>query len=86
MKAQVYDRRPHHLDALLGIHDWAAVLACEDVQTVVKYYIELCVPLKTVRIGRRVHGFITPYIKSLLTKRNELRKQGKCILADNLAT
>jgi hypothetical protein len=94
-KAQVYDRRQHHLDALrhsLGIHDWSAMLACDDVQKVysefldvVKYYIELCIPLKTVRIGRRDPEFITPYVKRLLNKRNKLRKQGKDDLADILA-
>ena len=94
-KVQIYDRRQHHLDVLrhsLGVHDWSAILACDDVQNVysefldvVKYYIELCVPLKTVRIGRRDPEFITPYVKSLLHKRNKLRKQGKDSLADTLA-
>jgi hypothetical protein len=76
----------------LGIHDWSATLACDDVQNVynefldvVKYYLEHCVPLKTVRMGRRDPEFITPYIKGLLNKRNRLRKQGKYELADNLA-
>ena len=50
------------------------------------YYIELCVPLKTVRIGRSDPEFIIPYIKSLLNKRSKLRKLGKCEEANNLAT
>ena len=89
-KAQVYDRRPHHLDALrqsLGIHDWAVQTVYNEFPAVVKYYIELCVPIKIVRIGRSDPELITPYIKSLLNKRNKLRKQRKCLLlADNLAT
>jgi len=41
--------------------------------------------MKTVCIGRSDPEFITPYIKSLLNKRNKLRKRGKYDLADNLA-
>jgi hypothetical protein len=94
-KVKVYDRRPHHLDVLrhcLGIHDWSETLACEDVQIVynefldvVKFYIDHCVPMKTVRMGRSDPEFITPFIKNMLNKRNKLRKQGKYDLADNLA-
>jgi Reverse transcriptase (RNA-dependent DNA polymerase) len=76
----------------LCIHDRSATLACEDIQIVynelldvVKFYIEHCIPVKTVCIGRRDPEFITPYIRSLLNKRNKLRKQGKYELADNLS-
>ena len=52
---------------------------------VVKFYIDHCIPMKTVRMGRSDPEFITPHIESLLNKRNKLRKQGKYDLADNLA-
>jgi hypothetical protein len=88
----IIDRNLDALRHFLGIHDWSATLACEDIQNVynefldvVEFYIEHCIPVITVRIGRRDPEFITPYIKSLVNKRNKLCKQGKYELADNLA-
>ena len=43
-KVKVYDRRPHHLDSLrhsLGIHDWSATSACEDIQIVYNEFLDV---------------------------------------------
>jgi hypothetical protein len=85
-KLLVYNLRQHHADALhyhLGILDWSCLLSCKNVQTVhhqflqtVKCYIELCIPIKTVPIGRRDPGYISPLVKVLLNKRNKLAPGG----------
>ena len=70
------------------MHDWSAILACDDVKNVYNEFLDVfkfdlkCVPVKTVRMGRRDPDFITPSIKNLLNKRNKLRRQGKIDLAD----
>ena len=94
-KSSFYDLRQHHIDALryhLGIHDWSSILSCDNIQTVydqflqtVKWYIELCIPVTTVRIGRRDPDYISPVVKVLLNKRNKLRRSGRSAAADQLA-
>lgn len=94
-KFSVHDLRPHHLDALryyLGIHDWRSMLSCEELQsvydevlTVVKYYIQICISVKTVHLGKRDPEFVTPFNKALLNKCNKLHRQGDFAAANYLA-
>ena len=66
------------------MHDWSTILA-KNVKNVYNEFLEIikeylkCVPVKTIRIGRKDPDFIAPYIKCLL---NKLRRQGKVELAD----
>ena len=94
-KTLVYDLRPHFVDCLryyIGVHDWSSVLSCNDVETAydefictVKYYVKHCIPVKTIRSGRKDPSFITPHIKMLLNKRYKLRSKGDTNGADKLA-
>jgi hypothetical protein len=94
-KFSAYHLRPHHLNVLryyIGINDWRSMLSCEELQsaydeflTTVKYYIQICIPVKTVCLGKRDPEFVTPFIKVLLNKRNKLRRQGDFAAANNLA-
>jgi hypothetical protein len=52
---------------------------------VIKLYIQLCIPVKTVRIGRRDPDYITPLVQHLLNKRNKLLRLGSSTAADELA-
>jgi hypothetical protein len=57
------DLRPHNIDALfyyLGTYDWSNVLSCDDIQgaydqlsEVVKLHMQMCIPVKVVRVGKR---------------------------------
>ena len=51
----------------------------------VHYFIDTCIPTKTVTLGPRDPDFVTPLVKSLLCKRRKLRRQGKDVEADALA-
>ena len=51
----------------------------------VRYFIDTCIPTKTVTLGPRDPHFVTPLVKSLLCKRRKLRRQGKDVEADALA-
>jgi hypothetical protein len=51
----------------------------------VKFYVRLCIPVRTVRAGRRDPDYISPYVKLLLAKRNRLRKRGHSAAVDKLA-
>jgi Reverse transcriptase (RNA-dependent DNA polymerase) len=53
---------------------------------IVKHFVDACIPVKTVRLGRRNPDFINPHIKALLPKRNSFRRQGFNLAADKLAT
>lgn len=95
-KFVTYDTRAHNIDSLrfhLGTFDWSRIIALSDVQLVydqfliiVKHFVDACIPVKTVRLGRRDPDFITPHIKALLLKRNRLRRRGLNSAADELAT
>jgi hypothetical protein len=94
-KFLLYDLRKHHINALryyLGVYDWSHILLNEDIQTVydqflniLRFYVRLCIPVRTVRAGRRDPDYISPYVKLLLAKRNRLRKRGHSAAADKLA-
>jgi len=51
----------------------------------VRYFIDTCIPTKTVTLGPRDSDFVTSLVKSLLCKRRKLRRQGKDVKADALA-
>lgn len=84
-KFVVYDLRQHHIDTLryrLGVHDWSQLLSSHKLQMiydeffkVVEFYITLRIPVKMMRPGRQGPDCITPYVKSLLAKRNKLRRR-----------
>jgi hypothetical protein len=66
---------------------------CLDIQIVydnfvhvIQVYIKQCIPVKTVRLGRRDPEYITPLIKSLLNKRSKLMKTDKEEAAEILAS
>ena len=51
----------------------------------VRYFIDTCIPTKTVTLGPCDPDFVTLLVKSLLCKRRKLRRQGKDVEADALA-
>jgi len=70
----------------------APVVSCNDANTMyslflvtVRYFIDTCIPTKTVTLGPRDPDFVTPLVKCLLCKRRKLRRQGKDVEADALA-
>ena len=91
-----YDLRPHNIDVLrfwLGSHDWGPILNCADIQCAydlfletVKFFIQICIPAKLVRLGKRDPDYISPLVKVLLNKRNKFRRQGNRTDADKLAS
>ena len=52
---------------------------------VVRTFLEMCVPSKSVTMGYKDPSFVTHLIKSLLNKRNRLRHRGKLEAANRLA-
>ena len=94
-KATVYDLRSHNIDKLryfLGTYDWSGIFASFDVNFVydaflsaVRSLISLCIPQRQVRMGTRDPAYITPLVKSLLVKRNKLRRSGRTVEANQLA-
>jgi len=53
---------------------------------IVRDFITVCIPVKTVTIGPRDPDFVTPLVKPLLVKRRKLRKPGRKEAADELAS
>ena len=94
-KCSVYDTRPHNIDRLryfLGTYNWSTLYDCltiDDIYTafinVLNVAINTCIPSKTVTMRSTDPYYITPYIKSLLVKRNKLRRKGRTMEADELA-
>ena len=92
---QVYDLRPHNIDYLryvIGTFDWSFLYDIDDVDNMycqfvdtVKALINNCIPFKTVRIRSNEPYYITPLVKSLLDKRNRLRRTGRIHEADVVA-
>lgn len=91
-----YDVRSQNIDKLrycICNYDWSLFFASSDIQFVYQFFlitidklIEQCIPTRTVTMRPRDPDFITPAIKLLLRKRNRLRRGGKFIEADALAT
>ena len=90
-----FDLRSHNIDKLryvLGTFDWSYILSVYDVcllydmfLSTVRHFCAVCIPIRRVRVGSRDPPYLTPLVKTLLVKRNKLRKQGSNIEADQLA-
>ena len=88
--------RSHNIDFLrytIAEYDWSFMLSSTDLSVKYNMFIsslnnilQSTVPCKTVRIKDKDPDFITPLIKSLLGKRNRLRRRGHAEQADKLAT
>jgi len=95
-KVKVYDLSSHNIAYLrFAIHnfDWVRLLSSStDVSIVysmflvnIKALIDMCVPSKTIKIGPRDPGYLTPAVKVLLAKRRKLRRKGCIVEADVIA-
>lgn len=92
----VYDTRAHNIDFLrftVGTYDWSFLYDVRDINDMYRLFvatvralINKCIPCKTVKIGSSEPFYITPLVKSLLVKRNRLRRRGKLADADLLAS
>jgi hypothetical protein len=95
-KHLLHDFPANNIDLLicaLSCHDRGVYRSCLDIQIVydnfvhvIQAYIKQCIPVKTVRLGRRDPDYITPLNKSLLNKRSKLMKTGKKEAAEILAS
>ena len=94
-KVTIYDTREHNIDRLrheLGTFDWSLITSLHPINdmynaflTVLKAQLNTCIPCKSVTLSNKDPFYITPLVKSLLVKRNRLRRRGKLVEADNLA-
>jgi len=94
-KVQLYDMRAPNIDKLrynLGVYPWGRLLHCNDIETLYEHFVNTVltilaqsVPCKNVVLGTRDPDYITPLIKSLLRKRNRLRRCGHVERANQLA-
>ena len=94
-KVRLFDLRAHNVDYLrykVATHDWSKLLLCTDIQVV--YDMFLCkvhklinehMPDMMITIGPRDPSYVAPLVKSLLIKRNRLRRRGRTVDADILA-
>ena len=94
-KVTIYDTREHNIDRLryeLGTFDWSLITSLRGIDdmysaflTVLKAQLDACIPRKNVTLSIKDPFYITPLVKSLLVKRNRLRRRGKLVEADILA-
>ena len=94
-KCTVYDTRAHNIDRLryfLGTYNWSSLYDITSLNelydaflSTLKSAIQRCVPSKTVTTRTNDPYYITPFVKSLLMKRNKLRRRGKKVEAEELA-
>ena len=94
-KVMLYDLRAHNIDHLrfmLGTYNWTDLTAeagIDDIYkrflSVVRLFVTMCVPRKSVAMSPRDPSYVTPLIKSLLIKRNKLRRKGNSAAADKIA-
>ena len=94
-KIRLYDKRAHNIDRLrhaLGVYNWFSVTDRQCIQDIYSEFLEVvktqvanCIPSKMVTIGPKDPSYITPMVKSLLVKRNRLRRRGKIDEANILA-
>lgn len=94
-RVKVYDLRAHNIDYLrwsISQCDWNQMFASDDIQFIydmflynVQTLIQQCIPVKQVSVGPRDPPYVTPLIKSLLRKRQRLRKRGHVNDANILA-
>ena len=91
----MYDTRQQHIDFLrntLGTTNWSSLYDCGSIDSlynsfldIIRNSIALCIPSRTVSLRQSEPYYITPLIKSLLCKRNRLRRKGKLEEAGELA-
>ena len=96
----IFDRKPIYLARLcseLHSYNWAALklaIACicitiddafKEFGDIVKAHVISAIPTRSATMGMKDPLFVTPFIKSLLKKRNRLRRAGRLTQADNLA-
>jgi len=94
-KIAFYNLRTANINSLryhVATHDWGVCLQAVDIQDVydaflhtVQMLIAETVPVKYVTIGPRDPPFITPLVKTLLSKHRYLRKSGRIDEANVLA-
>jgi hypothetical protein len=93
-RVRFFDTREQYVIALAkGLHEynWNSVLLDDNVNSAYESFLKILwwhinkfIPLKTVTICDGCPEHITPVIKSLLRKRNRLRRHGKVEDADSL--
>lgn len=91
----LYDLRAHNIDRIrnaFGVFDWSAVTTLYNTDaaydlflSVVRYFIDQCVPHRQVRLSHKDPPYFTPLVKSLLRKRNRFRRAGRLAEAAELA-
>ena len=76
----------------LGVYPWGSLLHCNDIEALYEHFVNTVLtilaqsaPCKNVVLGTRDPDYITPLIKSLLRKRNRLRRCGHVERANHLA-
>ena len=94
-KVQLYDMRAPNIDRLrhnLALYPWRNLLHCTDIGTLYEHFVNTVltilaesVPCKNVVLGCRDPEYIAPVVKSLLRKRNRLRRHGHVEGANQLA-
>ena len=79
----MYDLRASNIDRQrydIAI-EYVYVQFVDTVMSIVKQ----SVPIKNVTLGPRDPDYVTPLVKSLLTQRNRLRREGRIERADDIA-
>ena len=59
--------------------------AFKEFSDIVKAHVTSAIPTRSVTMGMKDPLFVTPFVKSLLKKRNRIRRAGRLTQADNLA-
>ena len=95
-KVPVYDLRQPNIDRLrctLGTYNWSVLYDMADIDEMYSAFLHIllesikyCIPVKNVSIRDNEPFYITPLVKSLLNKRNKLRRKGRRDEADLIAT
>ena len=93
---QFYDIRQCHLDKLacaVNYYDWSSVTGAADIDDAynlflanVQQLIHETIPCHKVTLTKSTPPHITPLVKSLLRRRNKLRRKGRIEAANELST
>ena len=59
--------------------------AFKEFDDIVKSHVISAIPTRNVTMGMKDPSFVTLFVKSMLKKRNRLRRAGRLTQADNLA-
>ena len=91
----LHDLRTHNIDRIrnaLGVFDWSSVTSLYNIDdayelflSIVRYFIDQCIPHRQVRLSPKDPPYFTPFFKSLLRKRNRFRRAGRLAEAAELA-